>query len=207
MNMNSLRSADAALAALSAGNARFRAGLASEEHRSPARRLETFERGQSPIATVLACSDSRCPVELIFGQGIGDLFVVRVGGNMADSAGIGTIEFAVRDVGTPLLVVLGHTGCAAVMAAVEGRRADGAFGRLLEQLAPARLMALEQNPHLEGQELVLAAIRMNIWRSIDTLRDGSSVIREAEASGALRIVGALYDMREGTVAWLEGRAV
>ncbi len=124
-------SADEALKMLKDGNARFVEGKATHPHQDAARRALTAGQGQHPVATVLSCSDSRAPVELLFDQGIGDLFVVRVAGNVAATDEIGSMEYAVDHLNTPVVVVLGHSQCGAVTAVVEGAKLPPSIGALV----------------------------------------------------------------------------
>jgi carbonic anhydrase len=130
------RCADAVLKELAAGNARYVAGKLTLATATPARRAEVV-RGQHPKAIVLGCSDSRVPPELLFDQGIGDLFVVRVAGNVAAPDTLGSVEYAAGHLGTPLVVVLGHTGCGAVAAACAGGHAEGHVEAIVEEIRPA----------------------------------------------------------------------
>jgi len=191
-----------ALARLRAGNARFAVGRCEHPHLSAARRRETAEEGQQPLAAVLACSDSRVPVELLFDCGIGDLFVIRVAGNVCDTDQIGSVEYAAEYLGTPLLVVLGHAGCGAVAAVLSGRRLTGCIPRLVDNIRVAVLAAERNHPELMGEALAPDAVRANVWQAIDDLFIRSPAVRERVKSGKLRVVGAIYDLATGLVEWL-----
>jgi methyl-accepting chemotaxis protein len=192
---------DAALQQLKEGNARFLAGAPLHPNQDAARRTDVV-KGQSPFATVLTCSDSRVPVELLFDQGIGDTFVVRVAGNVSDTDEIGTIEYGVGHLHTPLLVVMGHTGCGAVKAVLEGAEVHGSIPALVDNIAPAVAQARAANPGAAFDALFAAAVKNNVWVSIDDLFKRSAEVRELVAAGKLQVVGAVYDLATGTVNWL-----
>jgi carbonic anhydrase len=190
------------LEALKDGNERFALGRPWHDHQDAARRADTAAHGQHPFATVLACSDSRVPVELIFDQGIGDLFVVRVAGNVCGRDETGSIEYGIEHLHTPLLVVLGHAECGAVTAAVEGADEHGSIPELLSHIAPAAARTRAEHPELSGRALIDAAVRTNVWHSIEELYANSAGLRHAVLEGKVRIVGAVYDIRTAKVEWL-----
>ncbi len=194
--------AEAALRCLREGNVRYAAGHPRHPHESAARRAETAREGQHPLATVLACSDSRVPVELVFDQGVGDLFVIRVAGNVCGEEEIGTVEYAVEHLHTPLVVVLGHESCGAVTACVEGVHAEGSLGALLHHIDPAVAAARAAHPERHGEALVATAVRCNVQCGVEELLRGSRVIREAAERGEVFVRGAVYDLRSGQVEWL-----
>ncbi len=195
-------SPDEALQRLKDGNARFVAGKCTHPRMDAARLVETSEKGQNPFATVITCSDSRVPVEAIFDQGIGDVFVIRVAGNVCHVDEAGSAEYGVDHLGTPLLVVLGHTGCGAVTAVVTGAELHGNIPALVDSIGPAVKKAATLNPHLSGAELVPEAIKANCWQSIEDLLKASPAARELVKAGKLKIVAAIYNIRTGTVGWL-----
>ena len=139
------------------GNARYVEGKPTHPHQGAERRALTAGQGQHPFAAVLSCSDSRAPVELIFDQGIGDLFVIRVAGNVAATDEIGTMEY-VDYLGIPVLVVLGHSQCGAVTAAVEGTKLPGSMGVLVAPIKPAADKAKADHPGAATEALVAAAV-------------------------------------------------
>ncbi len=188
-----------AQARLVEGNRRFVIGKPARPNQDPSRRA-ALAKVQKPFATVLSCSDSRVPVEIILDQGIGDVFVVRVAGNVADTDEVGTVEYGVGHLGTPLLVVLGHTGCGAVTAVLEGAEVHGSIPQLVDNIAPAVSKARAANP--AASELLREAIRANIWTSVEDLFLRSAEIRGRVKAGRLAVVGALYDLESGGVAWL-----
>ena len=195
-------SPDQALQKLQEGNARFAAGESTYPRFDAARREMTSTKGQHPFVTVIACSDSRVPVEALFDQGIGDVFVIRVAGNVCDTDEIGSIEYGVDHLGTPLMVVLGHTQCGAVTAVTTGAEVHGSIPELVDNIAPAVAAAKEAHPGMGTDELVPYAIEVNVWQSIDDLLTGSEAVAARAADGRVRVVGAIYDIADGTVEWL-----
>ncbi len=195
---------DEVLAHLLEGNRRFIAGQTSLLTRRRPADFAALAEGQAPGAVILACADSRVAPELIFDQGVGDLFVVRVAGNVATGAGPivkGSIEFAVAELGARLIVVLGHTECGAVKAAaahVEARDAlPGSIGPLVEIIRPAVAMA-EGRP---GDKLT-NVIRANVEKCVQTLKGLDPILLKLVQSGDLKIVGAVYDLKTGEVGVL-----
>lgn len=191
-------------ARLQAGNERFVQGHAWHPHEDAARRHDVFEHGQHPFATVLACSDSRVPVELLFDQGVGDIFVIRVAGNVVGDDETGSIEYAIEHLHCPLLVVLGHTSCGAVTAAVEHAPDTPSIETLLRHIEPAVHRAREATGNHDGDIVVNAAVRENVWQSMADLFDISGIARELIRDGKLEVVGAIYDIDSGEVSWLGG---
>ena len=190
---------DASLMLLKEGNNRFAAGKPQYPHQDATRRTEAA-KGQEPFATVLACSDSRDPVELIFDRGVGDIFVVRVAGNIAGSSELATIEYGVGHLNTPLLVVMGHTKCGAVTAVAKGAELHGHLHVLAEKIKPAVEKTKAGTP--EADELVPKSIQANVWQAIEDVIKDSGEVREKLAAGKLSILGAVYDLETGKVAWL-----
>jgi carbonic anhydrase len=199
---NAILSSDEAIQKLKDGNARFVASKCTHPRMDAARLVETSEKGQNPFVTVITCSDSRVPVEAIFDQGIGDVFVIRVAGNVCHVDEAGSAEYGVDHLGTPLLVVLGHTGCGAVTAVATGAELHGNIPALVDSIGPAVKKAAAANPHLSGQELVPEAIKANCWQSVEDLLKTSPATRELVKAGKLKIVAAIYNIRTGTVGWL-----
>jgi carbonic anhydrase len=194
---------DAALAALVEGNRRFVAGQPLAPHRDAARREATLVT-QSPIALVLGCADSRVVPELVFDQGIGDLFVLRVAGNSAASPPVAaSVEFFVGTFGVPLVVVLGHEGCGAMRAILDvvedATAVDGRFATLAETLLPAARSV----QHLPPPQRWAAAVERNARDQVEALRALDPVLGPAVAAGTLRIVGATYALGSGAVRLLE----
>ncbi len=195
-------SADDALAKLKEGNARFAGGTLTHPNSDSARRALTASKGQTPFVTILSCSDSRVPVELLFDAGIGDLFVIRVAGNVADTDEIGSMEYGVDHLGTPLLVILGHTKCGAVTATVQEAQVEGHIPSLIGKIEPAVEKAKADNPSMGREALVDEAIKANIWQAIEDTLSQSEIIRKRTIAGKVKVVGALYDIEKGTVTFL-----
>jgi carbonic anhydrase len=188
------------LALLKEGNARYVAGKPLHPHQEVERRHELAAAGQEPLATILACADSREPVELIFDRGVGDLFVIRVAGNVAGVSELATVEYGVTHLGTPLLVVLGHSQCGAVTAVVKDAELHGHLPALAALIKPAADKAKIEAHSPEAT--VPDAIRNNVWLQIENLVRRSELIREAAAGHKVQIVGAIYDIANGKIQWL-----
>jgi len=195
-------SADEALRLLKEGNARYVDGKLRHPHQDRARRALTAAQGQHPLATVLTCSDSRVPAEIIFDQGIGDIFVVRVAGNVAATDEIGSIEYAVDHLAVPVVMVLGHSQCGAVTAVVENSKLPPNLASLVAPIKPAVDKAREANPEAAKDVLLKAAITDNVWQAIDDMLRQSPIIREKVRDNQVQAVGALYDLDSGQVQWL-----
>ncbi len=189
------------LAGLSDGNHRFTTGHAKHPHAEKSRVRDTGAHGQHPQAVILTCADSRVSPEIVFDQGIGDLFSIRVAGNVANEDEAASVEYAVEHLGVPLCVVLGHTGCGAVTAVCRGEHLPHRFDHLL---APIHATVRELHgckPALKGDALTEAAVRANVWHSVaDLLAD--EALRERARASKLTVVGAIYDTRTGAVRWL-----
>ena len=190
-----------ALARIEAGNARFTSGNSQHPDTSASRMRETSTNGQHPYVTLITCSDSRVPVERVFDEGIGDIFVIRVAGNVCDTDEIGSIEYGVDHLSTPLMVVLGHTQCGAVTAVATGAEVHGSIPALVDNIAPAVRRA-EGLTGLHGDDVVDTAIRENVWQSVSDLLESSSATRNLVRSHQLKIVGAVYHIEDGHVEWL-----
>lgn len=186
------------------GNFRYVDGVVAGPRRDESRRCDTSANGQRPVAAVLSCADSRVPVELIFDQGIGDLFVLRVAGNIADVYSIGSIEYGVEHLGIPLIVVMGHSKCGAVKAAVEEVKVDGPLGELLTDIAPAAAEVKSRAAGMPSSAMISAAVRANVRLATKNLTSRSKVIDAAVKEGRVKIVGAVYDIHSGAVQWLDG---
>jgi carbonic anhydrase len=189
--------ADAVLAELKAGNQHHAAHQYTHPHQSAARQRE-LAQGQHPHAVILACADSRVAPEIVFDQGLGDLFTIRVAGNIAADAEIASIEYAAEHLHTPLVVVMGHQSCGAVAAAVAGGEAPGHLPTLTEAIRPA----VDKARGLPG-DLAANATRINVEMVVARLRSSQPVLAELVASGKLRIVGAVYSLENGKVTWLQ----
>jgi carbonic anhydrase len=191
---------DASLMLLKEGNARFAAGKQLHPHQDAERRSTTAAQGQEPFATILACSDSRDPVELIFDRGVGDLFVARVAGNVAGLSELATVEYGVGHLHTPLLIVMGHSQCGAVPAVVQGAELHGHLHALAEKIKPAA--GKVKAGASDAPDAVSKAIEANVWQSIEDIIKQSQVVRGGLSSGQLSVIGAIYDLEQGKVTWL-----
>jgi carbonic anhydrase len=192
-----VKAADALLR-LREGNARFAANVRSPGSLLSAERRAALAVAQEPFAIVLGCSDSRVPVEIVFDQGPGDLFVIRVAGNIVAPSLIGSVEFAADRFGTRLVVVLGHSSCGAIAATLEElhRPSSGQSPNLKDIVDRIR-------PAVQGLEDEREAMRANILASVQQLRHGSAIIEGLIASTGLLIVGAWYELETGLVRFLE----
>ena len=188
-----------ALQQLMEGNLRYAEGNASHPHQSPERRAELIS-GQQPFAVILGCSDSRIPPELIFDQGLGDVFVIRTAGEVVDNASLASIEYAVDHLGVPLVMVLGHDSCGAVTAAVQGGEAEGHLGSLMDFIRPAVEQAREAG---EGSDLLNGSIDNNVFNIVEALKSSQPVLSEKVEAGELMILGARYRLDSGLVEILE----
>ena len=159
--------------------------------------------GQKPFAVVLTCSDSRMSPELLFDCGVGDIFVLRTGGNVVNELVIGSIEYAVSVLGSPLIVIMGHTRCGAVQAAISGEDLGGSIGLIVGKVKRAVESVRERLPNASGEQLEYEVTAENVRNGIDDLLAGSKMIRDNAQSGKLRIVGAMCDITNGVVSWLD----
>jgi carbonic anhydrase len=206
--------ARAALAALREGNRRFvgKLGLESESglEASAARaRRRELPAGQEPFAIVLGCSDARVPAEIVFDQGLGDLFVIRVAGNIVAPSQIGSVEFAAAAFGTRLVVVLGHSNCGAIHATLEQlarpwREQSRNLRSIVDRIRPAVEGLLEHDPPRDQRTLEQQAVRANIRMSANHLRHGSELLEQLIQSDGLLVVGAEYSLQTGVVDFFDG---
>ncbi|PSB16548.1 carbonic anhydrase [Phormidesmis priestleyi ULC007] len=187
-------SPDAALKLLIEGNQRFVDGKGQHPHQSRLRLQETSV-AQYPFASVLGCADSRVPAEIVFDQGLGDLFVVRVAGNVASQTAIGSLEFASAVLGSQLIVVLGHARCGAVAAAVKGDPLPGRIGVFVEEIKPAVERVRSKSGDL-GQNSITA----NVQYQVEKLAESSTILAGLIKQGKLRIVGGQYDLATGKMS-------
>ena len=194
--------AEDALSKLQDGNQRWVADKETNPHTDSTRREMLADKGQKPFVTVLTCADSRIPVERVFDQGVGDVFVVRVAGNVAGVSETGTIEYGAGHLHTPLLVVMGHTKCGAVGAAASGAALHGMVGKLVGNIQPAVDRAKRNNPGVDDKELAAISVKENVWQSVFDLYKNSNELCELVASGKLKVVGAVYDISTGKVDFL-----
>jgi carbonic anhydrase len=194
-------SSDAALRLLQDGNMRWAAARPEAPHTDSARR-ESAANGQKPFATILTCADSRLPVERIFDRGVGDLFVVRIAGNVVSGEIAGTIEYAADHLKVPLLVIMGHTRCGAVAAASAGGAPEGNVGLLIEKIAPAVARARQQAAGADPAELAGASVKENVWQGMFDLLRTSGEVRHLVKDGKMKVVGAVCDVASGKVEWI-----
>jgi carbonic anhydrase len=198
-----------ALERLREGNRRFASGaVASYRHENYVRRTELADR-QEPFAIILGCSDSRVPAEIIFDQGLGDLFVIRVAGNVVAPSLLGSVEFAAARFGTPLVVVLGHSRCGAILATLEelerptqdqSRNLRSIVNRVRPSVQALLATPLRDDP----DALVEEAVRANVRASANHVRHGSELLEQLEEQGKLLIVGAEYSLETGIVDFFDG---
>lgn len=191
---------DAALAALKAGNERFRAGF-QVGHLNAMSKVAPSAAHQYPIASVIGCADSRTAPEAIFDLGIGELFVCRVAGVASEINDVASLEYGSEHLGVPLIVVMGHTNCGAISAAVADKPLPGSLPHLIGTLRPAVARARAANPNADNATLVAAATREQVLLEIRRLK-ASPVLAELIHEGKLKIVGAIYDIQDGTIHWL-----
>lgn len=194
--------ADEAMKLLKEGNARYVAGQPLRANQGPERRAETVKGGQHPVATIIGCSDSRAPLEILFDQGVGDIFVIRVAGNLAGPDELATVEYGVGHLGTPVLLVLGHTACGAVTAAVQNAKVHGHIPLLINQIKPAVAKAKAWSPGAQGDDLVNKSIKANVWVTMENILRKSHEVNERVKKGQLLLVGGIYDLHTGAVTWL-----
>jgi carbonic anhydrase len=202
-------SAREALERLRDGNRRFAADLRSLDSAATQSRRRALTAGQEPFAIVLGCSDSRVPAEIIFDQGLGDLFVIRVAGNIVAPSQVGSVEFAAERFGTRLVVVLGHSSCGAIQATLEelGRPlADQSrhLRSIVDRIRPSVEALLATDLRQRPEALVHAAVRANIRASVNHLRHGSEVLEQRIQSDGLLVVGAEYSLETGIVEFFDG---
>lgn len=197
---------DDALMLLQEGNQRFIANEPANFDLGQDKRDELVE-GQEPFAVVVTCSDSRVVPEHLYDQGIGDLFVIRVAGNILDDAEIGSIEYAVDHLDSPLVVILGHEGCGAVSTAVakdadpEGTETTPYIDAFLDNIEPAVEIAKESN--LEGDALVDKTVNVNVELTVEQLLNDSTIVKDRAEKGEVAVVGAKYLLEKGDVTWFK----
>jgi carbonic anhydrase len=188
--------ADSAIAELKVGNKHHVQHHYRHPHQTALRQSQ-LTSGQHPHAEILSCSDSRVPPEIIFDQGLGDLFVVRVAGNVTADVEVGSLEYGAEHLHIPLLVVLGHEQCGAVTAALQGGPPEGHISALVNLIKPA----VEKSRGLKGDP-VSNAVRTNVEMVVKELRSSTPLLSELVAQHKLKIVGAVYSLETGKVTWL-----
>lgn len=204
------KTGEEALVLLKQGNDRYVASL-TEENPSMQKRPELIT-DQDPVAIILGCSDARVPVEIVFDQGLGDLFVIRVAGNVVAPSQIGSVEFAAEKFGTQLVVVLGHSHCGAVTACVEAlinpeQYYSPNLQSIVDRIRPSvynlHELATASGHAVDADELIDRSIRANVRMSVSQLKHGSRILEDLVSSGKLLIVGAEYDLETGKVRFLD----
>jgi carbonic anhydrase len=194
-----------ALDRLKQGNADFMANRQPPDPPDHSKKRLELARSQTPFAVLVGCSDSRVPPELLFGAGLGELFIVRNAGNTVDTVAIGSIEYGVNVLGAPLIVVLGHERCGAVDAAVavvqKNATFPGSIGQMVEPIIPAVLRA-RSSGNVKDEDLLDLAVRENVRRTVMRLRESEPSLIEPQRTGKLRVVGARYDFDDGKVDFI-----
>lgn len=202
-------SAQDALQRLRDGNRRFVSDIRSHDSLGSEARRAEVAAGQEPFAIILGCSDSRVPAEIVFDQGLGDLFVIRVAGNIVAPSQIGSVEFAAQQYGTRLVVVLGHSQCGAILATIDqlgrptanhSRHLHSIVDRVRPSVEPLLAAGLGNNP----EALVRESVRANVRASAGHLRHGSEILEQLIGEGKLSVVGAEYSLETGIVDFFDG---
>jgi carbonic anhydrase len=184
---------DDAMLKLLEGNKRYASSKSVHPNQTAERRTEV-SNGQAPFAVIVGCSDSRIPPEIIFDQGLGDLFIIRVAGNIVDDIALGSIEYAVDHLGTNLVVVLGHGKCGAVSATVQGGEAHGHIANIVEVIAPAVEKARSQSG-----DIIDNAIKANIGLVVNRIVSSKPILSDLVNNGKLKVTGAYYNIESGVV--------
>jgi carbonic anhydrase len=200
--------ADEALKRLREGNQRFTSNLRALEPLFSHTRREELLSGQAPFAIILGCSDSRVPAEIVFDQGLGDLFVIRVAGNIVAPSQIGSVEFAVSQFGTRLVVVLGHSQCGAICATIDeltnkDTSSSENIRAIVERVKPSILSLMATDLKNDRAALEKEAVRANVRASVNQLQHGSTIIENLVATDGLLIVGAEYSLETGVVDFFD----
>ncbi len=189
---------------LKEGNIRFQNNL--KANRNFIEQVNATSSGQFPFATVLSCIDSRVPAELVFDQGIGDIFSIRIAGNFINEDILGSMEFACKIAGTKLIVVLGHTSCGAIKGACDDAKL-GNLTKLIAKITPAVAMTEEpsdpEKRNSSNTEFVDQVSKNNVFLAIENIRKNSPVLVEMEEQGAIQIVGGIYDLSDGSVTFFD----
>jgi carbonic anhydrase len=191
-----------AVAFLKEGNLRFQNNL--KANRNLLEQVNDTSTGQFPFATILSCIDSRVSAELVFDQGLGDVFSIRIAGNFVNEDILGSMEFACKLAGSKVLIVLGHTSCGAIKGACDNAKL-GNLTALINKIKPAvRAVKTPEEEHLRNSsnpDFVNSVAEKNIYMTIDNIRQQSSVLEEMEAEGSIKIIGAMYDVSNGLVTF------
>ena len=203
--------ADEALERLREGNRRFVSDIRSHENLTNEARRSVLASGQEPFAIILGCSDSRVPAEIVFDQGLGDLFVIRVAGNIVAPSQIGSVEFAAERAGARLVVVLGHSQCGAILATLdELQRPTEKHSRnlrsIVDRVRPSVEALLSTDLKYDRDELVRQAVRANVRASANQLRHGSDIVEDLIQNDGLCVVGAEYSLETGVVEFFDAQS-
>jgi len=190
--------AEEALQRIKEGNKRFVSGKYAERNIGPERRKDLYENGQKPFAIIVTCSDSRVAPEHIFDQGLGDLFVIRVAGNVINDVVMGSVEYAAEHLGVQLVVIMGHEKCGAVAAAVEGGEAGGFIGSIINKIVHHVKKAIDDG--VSADCLCEAAADENVKAAVEEAKESDLIDHLVEA-GTLKVVGAKYNLCSGEVVW------
>jgi len=204
-------SATDAIQRLQEGNIRFTLNVRGAEAFLSQSRREELTKNQAPFAIILGCADSRVPAEIVFDQGLGDLFVIRIAGNIVAPSGIGSVEFAASRFGVRLVVVLGHSRCGAILATLEElqrptENQSKNLRSIVDRVRPSVEGLLTVEPRFDMDSVVKEAVRANIRASVKNLRRGSEILEQLIQEGNLTIVGAEYSLETGIVEFLDGAA-
>lgn len=201
-------SAKEAIDRLREGNSRFVSGIGMRSaYPSPSRRVEVAEV-QEPFAILLGCADSRVPAEIVFDQGLGDLFVIRVAGNIVAPSQVGSVEFAAARFGTRLVVVLGHSDCGAILATLEElqqptENQSRNLKSIVDRIRPSVESLMETDLRHDQERLLDRAVRANVGVSVDHLRNGSEILERLIRDEGLLVVGAEYSLTTGEVDFFD----
>jgi len=198
-NLNA-QSADKSLGKLIEGNNRYVSNKPTHQNQNGQRR-EEVAKGQKPFAVVVTCSDSRVPPEILFDQGIGDLFVIRTAGNIVDDIGLGSIEYAVEHLHVPLVLVLGHERCGAVDATVKGGEAPGHIKSLVSNI----VRAVDKARSKKG-DLLENSIKQNVDNVVEQISSSKPILEEFVHQKKIKVVGARYDLDDGVVTFYESKS-
>jgi carbonic anhydrase len=207
--MTTQLAAHEALARLLDGNRRYASNVRSIDSLVSHGRRGELATGQLPYAIILGCSDSRVPAEIVFDQGLGDLFVIRVAGNIVAPSQVGSVEFAAERYGVRLVVVMGHSGCGAIDATIEAMGNDGPPAStnmlsIVDRIRPAIVPLMHTELAHDGAHLRREAVRANVLASTNHLRHGSAVLEHLILYRGLRVVGSEYDLETGIVDFFDG---
>jgi carbonic anhydrase len=206
--VSAIVAADDALGRLRDGNVRFATSVRSARALPDHDRFNELADGQAPFAIILGCADSRVPAEIIFDQGLGDLFVIRVAGNIVAPSQVGSVEFAAERYGTRLVVVLGHSGCGAILATIEelqrpSENQSPNLRAIVDRVRPSVEPLLRTDLRNDPARLVHEAVRANIRASVNHLRHGSAILEKLCHDQGVLIVGAEYSLETGVVDFFD----